>query len=277
MNSKTKKGLGIAGNIVLWLFVAFAVVITVLVFAANANSDGVPSIGGKSPISVLTDSMSPTFKAGDLIICRMLTDQEKANVEVDEVITYYVDLNNDGIDEINSHRVVDKYEESGYVYYITQGDNEDTNPVPDENPVAYYDVICVYTGTRIPGLGGFLSFLQTQLGFLLIIVLPLVLFFLYELYRFFTVLNDVRGNKKGVISAADEEEIKRRAVEEYLRSQDAAPTDADRTAKTPDNAPATDAGKPSDNAPATDTENPADNTPATDAEKPEDAGKNVGN
>lgn len=222
MNNKTKKRLSIAGNIVLWLFVAFSVVITVLVFAANANADGVPSIGGKSPISVLTDSMSPTFKAGDLIICRMLTDQEKANVEVGDVITYYVDLNRDGTNEINSHRVVEKYDEGGYVYYITQGDNKETNPTPDSDPVVYYDVICVYTGTRIPGLGGFLSFLQTPLGFLFVIVLPLVAFFIYELYRFLTVLNEIRGKKSGKsISAAEEEEIKRRAIEEYLKGQQA--------------------------------------------------------
>jgi signal peptidase len=216
---KAKKWLGIVGNVLLWLFVAFAVVITVLVFAANANKDGIPSIGGKSPISVLTDSMSPTFKAGDLIICDMLTDQEKSTLEIGDIITYYVDLNKDGVDEINSHRIVDKYDNGGYIYYVTQGDNTKTNPTPDSDPVVYYKVICKYTGQKIPGLGSFLSFLQTSKGFLLIIVLPLLLFFIYELYRFISTLLEVKGKKAVKLSAAEEEAIKRKAIEEYLKSQ----------------------------------------------------------
>lgn len=220
---KAKKWLGIAGNVLLWLFVAFAVVITVLVFAANANKDGIPSIGGKSPISVLTDSMSPTFKAGDLIICDMLTDMEKPNLEVGDIITYYVDLNKDGVDEINSHRIFEKYDQGGYIYYVTKGDNIETNPTADAEPVVYYNVICKYSGNKIPGLGSFLSFLQTSLGFLLVIVLPLVLFFIYELYHFISTLLEVRGKKGAKLSAAEEEEIKRKAIEEYLKSQSAPP------------------------------------------------------
>lgn len=229
-----KKWLGIAGNVLLWVFVAFAVVITILVFAANANKDGIPSIGGKSPISVLTDSMAPTFRAGDLIICDMLTDAEKSSLEVGDVITYYVDLDGDRINEINSHRITEKYDDGGYVYYITQGDNKETNPTPDANPVSYDKVICRYTGKRIPGLGAFLSFLQTSLGFLLVIVLPLVAFFIYELYRFISALLEVRGKKAGGLSAAEEEEIKRRAIEEYLKSQGATVPEGDQPAPSDD-------------------------------------------
>ncbi len=217
---KAKKWLGIAGNVLLWLFVAFAVVITVLVFA---NKDGIPSIGGKSPISVLTDSMSPTFKAGDLIICDMLTTEEQSQLMVNDIITYYVDLNGDGINEINSHRIVEKYDRDGKIYYVTKGDNKETNLTADAEPVVYYNVICKYSGNKIPGLGAFLSFLQTSLGFLLVIVLPLVLFFIYELYRFISTLLEVRGKKGAKLSAAEEEEIKRKAIEEYLKSQSAPP------------------------------------------------------
>ena len=67
-NAKTKKTLQIVLNVVIWLFVAFAVTITVLVIAAQSDSDGVPAIGGKCFISILTDSMSPTFNSGDMIV-----------------------------------------------------------------------------------------------------------------------------------------------------------------------------------------------------------------
>ncbi|HOA84402.1 MAG: signal peptidase I [Clostridiales bacterium] len=220
---KAKKWLGIAGNVLLWLFVAFSVVITVLVFAANADDDGIPSIRGKSPITIVSDSMSPTFKAGDLIIGNKLTDAEKPELEVGDIITYYVDLDGDGKKEINTHRIVDKYtDQGGYVYYVTQGDNTATNPTPDADPVVYYDVICRYTGTKIAGLGKVLSFLQTSRGFLICIVLPLLLFFIYELYRFISVVVEVKSKKGVKLTAEEEEEIKRRAIEEYLASKKAA-------------------------------------------------------
>ncbi len=223
---KVKKWLGIAVNVLLWLFVAFSVVITVLVFAANSNDDGIPSIGGKSPISVLSDSMSPTFRAGDLIVCEILTDSEKSTLQVGDVVTYYVDLNGDGINEINTHRIVERYDQGGYVYYVTQGDNGVTNPTPDPDPVVYYNVICRYTGTKIAGLGKVLSYLQTSQGFLLCVVLPLLLFFIYELYRFVSVVVEAKSKKGVVLSATEEEEIKRRAIEEYLASQQAGRADS---------------------------------------------------
>lgn len=228
---KAKKWISITIDIILWLFVSFAIIITILVLATNKD-DNIPSINGKSPISVLTDSMSPTFKAGDLIICDKLTVEEKSKLEINDIITYYVDLDGDGIKEINTHRIVEKYEEpKGYVYYITQGDNRETNLNEDSEPVFYGDVICRYTDTKFSGVGAFLSFLQTSTGFLVVIVLPLIAFFIYELYRFILVLVEFKHKKTGKISSAEEEEIKRRAIEEYLRSQQAS------TSSPPDDAP----------------------------------------
>ena len=57
--------------------------------------------------------------------------------------------------------------------------------------------------------------------------MPLILFFIYELYRFISILVTERA-KKTAAPAVDEEEIKRRAIEEYLAAQKAseAATDA---------------------------------------------------
>ena len=45
--TKTKKTLQIVFNVIIWLFVVFAVVVTILVIASQSDSDGVPSLGGK--------------------------------------------------------------------------------------------------------------------------------------------------------------------------------------------------------------------------------------
>ena len=45
--SKAKRIGNIVFNVVLWLFVAFAVAITVVAFSAGANAKNVPALGGK--------------------------------------------------------------------------------------------------------------------------------------------------------------------------------------------------------------------------------------
>ena len=245
-NAKTKKTLQIVLNVVIWLFVAFAVTITVLVIAAQSDSDGVPAIGGKCFISILTDSMSPTFNSGDMIVGEKLTDEQKTKLVVDDgsrqsgdIITFYADLDGDGNKEINTHRIVGVNLDSAgnAISYITQGDNKQTNVVTDKDPVLCTNVICRYTGTRLKTVGGVIGFLQTSTGFLVVIVIPLVLFFIYELYRFIVTLKSVRGEGKKTITAEDEELIKQKAIEEYLRQQAEAKAAEEAQKKTNDISP----------------------------------------
>lgn len=55
--------------------------------------------------------------------------------------------------ELNTHRIVDRYEESGYIYYVTKGDNQSTNPINDKDPVKSQYALAKYTGTKVPGVG----------------------------------------------------------------------------------------------------------------------------
>lgn len=223
-----KKTLSFIGNILLWLFVAFSVFMTILVFSAQGNKEGLSNIMGKSLVTIQSDSMKPTFKTGDLIIDQVLTTGEKSKLQPGDIITYYVDLNGDGISELNTHRIMEVYEENGYTYYITKGDNKETNPVNDKEPVMHTYVLAKYTGVKLGGVGTVISFLQTPTGFMCVIVLPLVVFFLFELYNFIALVIRLRG--KNGISKEEEEEIKKRAVEEYLRRQQEA-QDANRSEK----------------------------------------------
>ena len=66
--TSVKKVLSIVGNTVLWLFVAFAIVITVIVFASNNNKsedNSLSSIGGLAIVTISSDSMSRSPKEED--------------------------------------------------------------------------------------------------------------------------------------------------------------------------------------------------------------------
>ncbi len=238
-----KKALKIAGNVILWLFVAFAAITMVFSLSAASSKDGIPSMFGKSLITVQSDSMNPTFKKGDLIIDKALKGEERMTLQVGDVITFWSDLNGDGKEELNTHRIVEVINGDDYqnkvVSYRTQGDNKTTNPNPDKDLVRYDLVVGKYTETKIGGLGKALDFLQSSTGFLVIIVIPMALFFIYELYNLISTIVVMKQKKAG-ISAEDEEEIKKKAIEEYLRQQAQGKDPADES--NPDSSSGTGAG-----------------------------------
>lgn len=221
---KARKVLSVIGNILIWIFIVFAIVVTILAFAAQSSSDGVPAIAGKVILTVQTDSMSPVFDAGDIIIGQKLTEEEKSNLKVDDIITFKAgDINGDGaVGDMNSHRIVEVGTENGTVFYRTKGDNPNTNVTIDQDKVFPTDIVSKYIDVRIPKLGSFLNFLQQPTGFLLVVVLPLVLFFIYELIVFIRKFIEVKNSGKKQISAADEEEIKQKAIAEYLAQRNKA-------------------------------------------------------
>ena len=217
-----KKTLSIALNALIWLFVIFSLVITILVFSAQNSKDGVPSVFGKSLITISTDSMEPVYKAGDLVFMQKLDEEAKYELKVGDIITFHapIDIDGDGlIGDINTHRIVSIDGNT----FVTKGDHNliADNEGDDKYTVHVSDIIGVCTEDgKIGGLGNVISFLRSSLGFFLCIVLPLILFFLFELYNFITILVSERAKKAAANApAVDEEEIKRRAVEEYLAKQ----------------------------------------------------------
>lgn len=233
--SKTKKIIDIVVNVVLWLFVIFSIFVTVVAVSVDKDGENVPIVGGKCYLTVLSTSMEgkkpdgiaadkPSgFNKGDLIVAKYIgkDPEAKTKLGIGDVISFRFDVNNDGkIDkgELNTHRIVDlvKDGEGNVTGYITKGDNNLTN---DANPVYFGDIVAVYSGRRLVGIGNVLTFLSSKLGFGLCIILPLFLFFAYELFVFIKTLLTVKNEGKKVITAEDEELIKQRAIEEYLRRQ----------------------------------------------------------
>ncbi len=235
---KAKKVIGIIVNVLLWLFVIFAVAVTVIAVSANTNKKNVPTIGGKCYLTVLSDSMNADkpagvasdkpsgFKKNDLIIGKYIADNESEinKLEVGDVITFEYDINRDGkisAGEYNTHRIVEVVKDGDSVkYYRTQGDNYEYSKGGTEEVYASR-IIAVYTGKKIGGIGAVFTGLRKPVVFGLCIVLPLAAFFVYELIIFIKTVVSVKNDGKKMISQADEELIKQRAIEEYIKKQQA--------------------------------------------------------
>ncbi len=205
-------------NIVIDILVIFILIVSVFVatLSLTTESSGVPNILGIAPLSVQTASMEDTINPGDLIFCS-LTDVAD-EFQKDDIVTFPIIVNGEQV--LNTHRIVEVVKDSNITYYRTQGDNKKTNPEPDTDLQTSSTIVAKYTGTKIPGLGNVLSFIRTQLGFFLCILLPMIIFFIYEAVR--VVMNLMAYSKEKAFEEAQSavnnseltEEQKKQALEE---------------------------------------------------------------
>ena len=186
---KEKKGLNTIVNIILIVAIALAAICTYVSFVSTSGN-GVPSILGVRPFSIQTDSMYPTLKPGDLIFDKAVKDTSE--LEVGDIITYWTVINGERV--LNTHRISEIYDGGGYIIFATKGDN---STFGDALTVHESEVVGEYW-FRIGGIGKVFDFLQTSKGFLLIIVLPVFIFFLYHLIQFFRVLFEYQNVKNRI-------------------------------------------------------------------------------
>ena len=228
-----KKALNVVIDIVVILIAIFSVLVVIL--SLTSKSSGVPNLFGIAPINVISNSMEDTLMVDDLLFCET-TEKRAEPFEVGDIVSFYQMI--DGENRLNTHRIVEVVKDEGVTYYKTQGDNKKTNPVPDEDLKTHGQILAKYTGKKIPGVGAFFSFIRTQLGFFLVILLPMILFFVYEAVR--VIMNIIAYNKEKAAEEAAEmvasaeltEEQKQRAIAEYL-AQQKAKTDGEAAVQTP--------------------------------------------
>ena len=201
-------------DILIVVLILFSVVISISSITAKANN-GVPDVFGYTPFSVQTNSMNPTLVKGDYIF---IEECDPTNLQVGDIISYFTII--DGTRVINTHRIVEVNAENDIIQYRTQGDNKETNPEVDKLMVSPGDVIGKYNGTRIPKLGAVIDYLSTQMGFFLIILLPVLLFTIYQIYKLINVI--MYNQKVDVLNAAKDttsDEVKEAIIAEYLAKQ----------------------------------------------------------
>ncbi|MBQ5399004.1 MAG: signal peptidase I [Ruminococcus sp.] len=235
-------------HVVVDVLIVFILIISVLILTMALTArggDGVPSVFGKAPIGVLTDSMKgdkpDDFNKGDLIICDVVEDKVSAEYKEGDVVTFAADIDSDGNQDYVTHRLYKKTEDGTF---LTKGDNNETYDQDPKNKIVFpnisnSDILAVYHGQKISGLGGVINYLQTPNGFFLVILLPMIIFFLYQAVR--VVLNAMAYSKeKGELAAREAianadltEEQKQKAIAEYLAAQQGEQASSDQPPEEP--------------------------------------------
>ena len=164
----------IVGTILCVILVPILIVNLTLITKSFTNKEEVPSIGGKLPLIVLTDSMYPEIHSGDLIICSTVDAED---VEVEDIISFFDPMGNGT--SVVTHRVIEIVEENGTLMFKTKGDNnnvEDKALVPAENLVGVYNF-------RIAGAGNVALFMQSTPGLIVCVGVPILLIVGYDMLR----------------------------------------------------------------------------------------------
>ncbi|MFI3227818.1 MAG: signal peptidase I [Clostridia bacterium] len=187
--SKTQKIINNVINVILVLAIALAAVCTYISYVSTSGS-GVPSILGVRVFSIQTDSMYPEMSSGDMILGKAVSDT--SDLSVGDIITYWTVINGERV--LNTHRISEIYDGGGYLLFQTKGDN---NSVEDALTVHESEVVGEYL-FKIEGVGKVFDYLQTSTGFLLIVVLPVFIFFIYHLIQFFRVLFEYQNVKNRI-------------------------------------------------------------------------------
>ncbi len=208
-------------NILIVMVLIVSIVIAVMALSSRAN--GLSTIFGYTIQTIESDSMkggSPDgypegdFGNGDLMIAKAVNGDIDIEFDVGDIVTF-IEKDTDGNDAYIVHRIVDRVErEDGNYLYQTQGDNRDMAEVPDQRDVSEYLIkgqfvsvyyTDTYTGKIIKGVGGFLDYLRSQQGFFFVVLLPMILFFIYEVIR---VVMNMTNYRKAKAQEEQEEAVK---------------------------------------------------------------------
>ena len=189
--SKGKSSINTIINIVLVIAIIIAAFCTYTSYVSTSGN-GVPNVFGIRILSIQTESMYPTLLPGDMIFDVPVKDTSE--LKVGDVITYWTVI--DGERVLNTHRISEIYDGGNYLIFETKGDN---NTVADALTVHESEIIGQWNGAKIGGLGKVFDYLQTSTGFLIVVVVPVALFFIFHLIQFFRVLFEYNNLKSKLL------------------------------------------------------------------------------
>ena len=157
------------------LFGAMLVCNLTIIIKGTLYPERPPAVLGVTPMVVLSGSMSGDaedhIEVGDLIFV--------GKAEADELVVGDVIAFMDGT-VVVTHRIIDiQHTEDGEPLFYTKGD---ANNAADRYPVTADKLVGIYQ-SRIPKVGDFALFLQTPLGMVLFIGVPLLVFIIYDIWR----------------------------------------------------------------------------------------------
>lgn len=225
---KIKKIFKWTTEIIAAVLLVFLIGAVISVFVQKAQGKE-PSVFGLRIYYIVTDSMEPNIKVGDLILCKNF-DGDERGLSNGDVVTFIEDggpLKGQPI----THRIVNApYEENGQWYIVTKGDNA---PAQDE-PIPLSDVVAVYSH-NMPVLTFLYRIISNIFGFIFIIVVPLLALLVLQIVRLVKVANAPKpadSDSSEIDAAAKDSGFSKEEIESMMealkKEKESSETDSDK-------------------------------------------------
>lgn len=182
----------------LTLYLIVAVFLTACLLTYNDYKISV--IGDRSLIIVKNDEFEPDYHKGSLLIVQK---NDNNDIKVNDEIFFYNTYKNQISVSHSKVEQVEKISDTETTYTLTGG-----SPISSE-----YVIGKAETTKVINNVGSFMSALESRWGFLFMIVLPISVLFIYEIYVIV----------KEIVRPEEEKEVKREVKEEPKRDNPVKP------------------------------------------------------
>ena len=182
-----------------------------LIIKGSLNPDMPPDLFGTAPLAVTTDAMAGEeegcFSDGALIFVKLLNADEKETLKEGDVITFRSE------ELFVTYRITEVVRgEDGSVHsFRVIGDQDAKEGVNVPLTVSPENVIGVVTGS-VAGLGGFAMFLQTPVGVLVFVGIPVVAYLIYDISRIALSNKRAKAAQGEKLREKDEEIARLRAM-----------------------------------------------------------------
>ena len=217
MNRQTCRGDRISTVIMIVLIILLLPILIfnlTLIIKGSIYPDTPPDVFGIAPLAVTSGSMDgdreDSFAKGSLIFVKLLDKAQMQSLSEGDVITFkdsgaYV-----------THRIVSIFrDESGKVVsFVTQGDANNAT----DGAVILENVVGKCVG-NIGGLGDFAMFMQTPVGILIFVGVPVLLYVAYDVLRVMLYNRRVKSDNSAQIQERDAEIERLRALVEKQEAE----------------------------------------------------------
>lgn len=169
-----KKKLSIIWSIIQVIIIIFVVLVTVFVLCKNKYGYTEIANYNFSYISNEDTKYLKNTKKSDLLLVK----KDNSIKQGDNIYYYDIYKNKYTIRQAN----IIKIDETSY--YISESSSIEK------------DKIIGKEYKTVPKLGGILSFLETKLGFILCIIFPLIIIFIYQIYKFISTIKEEKQQEE---------------------------------------------------------------------------------
>lgn len=189
-------------------------VIIALILLFYIISNHIARKNNQAPIvglyTIISPSMEPTIKVYDVVLEFRVKDDSE--LEVGDIITFYSDIIDTGGYTV-THRIVDKQEHNGIIYYTTKGDN---NQEKDDGYITLKHIVGK-VHYLFPQLGKVQFFLSSRIGWLCVILIPAVGIIIIDLLKIRKIFK-IKKELEVIPKLKEVDEIKEKEENKKIRA-----------------------------------------------------------